>query len=62
MGDDVPDLFRMLGGTEGCVRLASLFYAEVEQDPVLRPLFGKKLLEPTRRLAAYLTQLAGGPP
>ena len=62
MGDDVPDLFLLLGGTEGCVKLATLFYAEVERDPVLRPLFGKKFLEPIRKLAAYLSQLAGGPP
>ena len=61
MGDDVPDLFLLLGGTEGCVKLATLFYAEVERDPVLRPLFGKRFLEPTRKLAAYLAQLAGGP-
>src|SRR5215469_15333746 len=61
MGDDVPDLFLLLGGTKGCVKLATLFYAEVERDPVLRPLFGKKFLEPTRNLAAYLSQLAGGP-
>ena len=62
MGDDVPDLFLQLGGTDGCVKLATLFYAEVERDPVLRPLFGKKFGEPVRKLAAYLSQLAGGPP
>ena len=61
VGDDVPDLFLLLGGREGCVKLATRFYAEVERDPVLRPLFGKKFLEPTRHLAAYLTQLSGGP-
>jgi len=62
VGDDVPDLFPLIGGAEGCVRLATLFYAEVERDPVLRPLFGKKFNEPVKKLAAYLTQLAGGPP
>lgn len=62
MDADVPELFALLGGREGCVKLATRFYAEVERDPVLRPLFGKKFLEPTRHLAAYLTQLAGGPP
>jgi hemoglobin len=62
VGDDVPDLFLLLGGTAGCVKLATLFYAEVERDPVLRPLFGKKFLEPIRKLAAYLSQLSGGPP
>src|SRR5690349_19824800 len=62
VGDDVPELLALLGGREGCVKLATRFYAEVERDPVLRPLFGKKFLEPTRHLAAYLTQLAGGPP
>ena len=54
-------LFLLLGGPEGCVKLATLFYGEVERDPVLRPLFGKKFLEPIRKLAAYLSQLAGGP-
>lgn len=62
MGDDAPNLFLMLGGTEGCVKLATLFYAEVERDPVLRPLFGKRFLEPIRKLSAYLSQLTGGPP
>ncbi|MBO0684664.1 MAG: ankyrin repeat domain-containing protein [Candidatus Dormibacteraeota bacterium] len=62
MSDAAPDLFLMLGGREGCVKLATLFYAEVESDPVLRPLFGKKFLEPIRKLSAYLSQLAGGPP
>jgi truncated hemoglobin YjbI len=61
VSDGAADLFLLLGGTKGCVRLATLFYAEVERDPVLRPLFGKKFLEPTRNLAAYLSQLAGGP-
>jgi truncated hemoglobin YjbI len=61
VSDDAPDLFTLLGGTQGCTRLARLFYAEVERDPVLRPLFGKKFLEPTRHLAAYLSLLAGGP-
>jgi truncated hemoglobin YjbI len=62
VGDGVPDLFLLLGGAEGCSKLATLFYAEVERDPVLRPLFGKKFLESSRHLAAYLSQLAGGPP
>jgi len=62
VGDDVPDLFVQLGGADGCARLATLFYAQVERDPVLRPLFGKKFREPIEKLAAYLSQLAGGPP
>jgi truncated hemoglobin YjbI len=61
VGDDVPDLFLLLGGTDGCSKLATLFYAEVERDPVLRPLFPKKFGMPAKKLAAYLVQLAGGP-
>jgi hemoglobin len=60
--DGAPDLFLMLGGAEGCARLATLFYAQVEGDPVLRPLFFKKFGEATRHLTAYLCQLVGGPP
>jgi hemoglobin len=62
VGDDAPELFRLLGGTEGCMELATLFYAEVERDPVLRPLFPTKFRVPAAKLAAYLSQLAGGPP
>jgi hemoglobin len=62
VGDDVPDLLALLGGAEGCAGLATRFYAEVERDPVLRPLFGRKFDRPIRMLAAYLCQLAGGPP
>jgi truncated hemoglobin YjbI len=62
VGGDVADLFLLLGGTEGCGELATLFYAEVERDPILRPLFGRKFNEPIRKLSAYLSQLAGGPP
>ena len=62
VGDDVQDLLALLGGAEGCRRLATIFYAEVERDPVLRPLFGKTFSKPINALAAYLCQLAGGPP
>jgi hemoglobin len=56
------NLFYALGGREGCHRLASAFYAHVPQDPILRPLYPPHITNcPQHALAAFLTQLLGGP-
>ena len=56
------NLFHALGGREGCHRLASAFYAHVEHDPILRPLYPPTLKGcPIKALAAFLVQFLGGP-
>jgi hemoglobin len=56
------DLFQAIGGTLTCRKLSSAFYARVDRDPVLRPLFpGKTLTCAIEELAAFLIQFLGGP-
>ena len=36
------NLYESIGGTAGCRELSAAFYARVDRDPVLRPLFPGK--------------------
>jgi hemoglobin len=56
------DLYHALGGMDTCRRLSAAFYAHVEHDPVLRPLYPPTLKGcPLEVLAAFLIQFFGGP-
>ena len=60
--DTKDNLYHALGGRDGCHQLTVAFYAHVEHDPVLRPLYPRVLSGcPTKALAAFLTQFLGGP-
>jgi len=62
MAESGFDLHRAIGGTAGCRKLATVFYARVGQDPLLRPFFpGKTMKCAIEAFAAYLAQLFGGP-
>jgi truncated hemoglobin YjbI len=55
-------LYEEAGGTEGCLKLSEAFYARVDRDPVLRPLFpGKSLRCAIEAFAAFLVQFLDGP-
>ena len=57
-----PSLFEAIGGTRTCRKLSQAFYARVDRDPVLRPLFpGTSLRCATEEFAAFLVQFLGGP-
>jgi len=57
-----PSLYEAMGGKAGCRRLAVAFYARVERDPLLRPLFpGKSFTCAIEEFAAFLAQFLGGP-
>lgn len=57
-----PSIYHRVGGSETFDKLARAFYARVENDPVLRPLYPRRLDGcPTRNLARFLTQFFGGP-
>jgi hemoglobin len=56
------DLYHALGGMDTCRSLVEAFYAHVENDPVLRPLYPPTLKGcPIEELAAFFIQFFGGP-
>jgi hemoglobin len=56
------DLYHALGGMDTCRRLSAAFYAHVEHDPILRPLYPPTLKGcPLETLAAFFIQFFGGP-
>ncbi len=55
-------MFERVGGQAFFDELVERFYAGVEQDPVLRPLYPDDLAESKRHLALFLGQYWGGPP
>ena len=54
-------LYERVGGDPFFFALVARFYAAVEADPVLRPLYPADLEGPKRRLALFLIQYWGGP-
>lgn len=58
---DNTTMFERVGGQAFFDALVERFYAGVEQDPVLRPLYPDDLGESKRHLALFLGQYWGGP-
>jgi hemoglobin len=57
-----PNLYDLAGGMPFFERLVDRFYAGVEDDPVLRPLYPEPdLASAQRRLTLFLAQYWGGP-
>jgi len=54
-------LYERVGGEAWFMALVERFYAGVETDPVLRPLYSNELGESRRHLALFLAQYFGGP-
>src|SRR5436305_15016691 len=54
-------LYERIGGKK-IERLVAAFYARVDRDPVIRPLYGKTLTCAIHGLTAFLTTWLGGPP
>jgi truncated hemoglobin YjbI len=58
----LPNLYELMGGKASCRKLSKAFYARVERDPILRPLFpGKSFTCAIEAFAAFLAQFLGGP-
>jgi hemoglobin len=55
-------VYEEVGGQAFFDDLVERFYARVEADPVLRPLYPADLGPPKRHLALFLGQYWGGPP
>ena len=60
-GPDGPSVHELAGGTEAFVELVERFYALVEADEVLRPLYPDDLEPGKRALALFWAQYWGGP-
>ena len=55
-------VFEVVGGQPFFDALVDRFYARVEADPTLRPLYPADLAPARRSLALFLGQYWGGPP
>ena len=56
------DLYHALGGMDTCQKLSVTFYAHVEHDPILRPLYPPTFKGcPIKSLTAFFVQFFGGP-
>jgi truncated hemoglobin YjbI len=58
---EVPSLYERIGA-EKVEGLVAAFYALVENDPVIRPLYGKTLTCAIRGLTHFMLSWLGGPP
>jgi truncated hemoglobin YjbI len=58
---DVPSLYQRIGA-EKVERLVAAFYARVDKDPVIRPLYGKTLTCAIRGLTDFMISWLGGTP
>jgi hemoglobin len=54
-------VYEQVGGEETFRRLVDAFYAHVEQDPILRPMFPPDLEEGKHHQFLFLCQYWGGP-
>jgi truncated hemoglobin YjbI len=54
------NLYRSIGEAGGCHALATAFYAQVELDPILRPLFPSTFTCAIEAFSAFLVQFLGG--
>ncbi len=59
---DQQSFYDAVGGHETFVRIVARFYAEVAEDPLLRPMYpDEDLSDPAARLTMFLEQYWGGP-
>jgi hemoglobin len=57
-----PTIYELAGGDAPFRELANRFYARIERDPLLRPLFPADLEPGKERQFLFVTQYFGGPP
>jgi len=57
-----PSIYELAGGDAPFRELVNRFYARIERDPLLRPLFPADLEPGKERQFLFITQYFGGPP
>lgn len=58
---EAGDVYALVGGDAAFAALVDAFYAGVERDPALRPLYPDDLAESREHLTLFLIQYFGGP-
>jgi len=58
---DAPSIYEQAGGLDALRRLVDAFYARVEADPLLRPMFPPDLGPGKEHQLLFLVQYFGGP-
>ena len=58
----VPTLYEWAGGDEAFSRLTDAFYTRVRADDILGPVFAQMPAEHPAHVAAWLSEVFGGPP
>lgn len=61
MNLEVKTVYEIVGGDAPFQRMVRRFYADVENDPVLRPMYPEDLTESILHLELFLIQYFGGP-
>jgi hemoglobin len=61
MSQPERSVYELVGGDTTFQKLVDTFYAHVEADPVLRPMFPDDLMPGKRWQFLFLTQFFGGP-
>ncbi len=61
MTENEPSVYELVGGDEPFRDLVDRFYAYIEADPVLRPMFPDDLAAGKEHQFLFLTQFFGGP-
>lgn len=59
--DPIVVIYNSVGGDSPFYKLVDEFYAGVEQDPILRPIYPDDLTDSKKHLAMFLVQRTGGP-
>ncbi|MER6794933.1 oxidoreductase, partial [Amycolatopsis mediterranei] len=57
-----PTLYEWAGGHEALVKLLTIFYGHVLEDPLLEPVFRGMDPEHPKHVAGWLGEVFGGPP
>jgi hemoglobin len=57
-----PNIYELAGGDAPFRRLIDGFYARVEHEPLLRPMYPADLTASKEHLLLFITQYFGGPP
>lgn len=60
MIDPLSHIYQHLGSTEPYYKLVDEFYARIEVDKLLRPMYPEDLTDAKRKLALFLIQRTGG--